>query len=195
MSMKRLFFGGLSILIILFTCVSEAPQRNSNNNDRFKQEFLSRINQIRKKGCNCGVTYFQPAPPITWNDDLEQAARGHALDMSERNYFSHTSKNGRSMSDRAIDAGYNYKGFKTFAVGENIAQGQMSIAEVMNGWLHSEGHCRNLMNPVFREVGIAEIDHYWVQDFGGRESFSRREQEMIKSGKYKLIQKEVSDGH
>ena len=99
------------------------------------------------------------------------------------------------MSDRAIDAGYNYKGFKTFAVGENIAQGQMSIAEVMSGWLHSEGHCRNLMNPLFREVGIAEIDHYWVQDFGGRESFSPREREMIKSGKYKLIQKEVSNGH
>jgi uncharacterized protein YkwD len=191
MYMKRIFFGGLSALVIMFS-VSASPQHISN--DRFKQEFLSQINQIRRKGCNCGITYFPPAQPLTWNDDLEFAARGHALDMSERNYFSHTSKDGRSMSDRVIDAGYNYKGYKTFAVGENIAQGQMSISEVMNGWLHSEGHCRNLMNPAFKEVGIAEIDHYWVQDFGGRESFSSREQEMIKSGKYKLIQKEVS-GH
>jgi len=191
--MKRLFFGGISVLIILLTCVSATPQHI--NKDRFKDEFLNRINKIRAKGCNCGVTYFPPAPLMKWNNELEFAAHGHALDMSERHYFSHTSMNGRSMSDRALDAGYGFKGFKTYAVGENIAQGQMSIAEVMSGWLHSEGHCRNLMNPAFREVGVAEIDHYWVQDFGGRGEFSPREQQMIKSGRYKLVQKEVSSGH
>ena len=99
------------------------------------------------------------------------------------------------MSDRALDAGYGFKGYRTYAIGENIAQGQTSIAEVMNGWLHSEGHCRNLMNPAFKEVGVAEIDNYWVQDFGGREAFSAREQQMIKSGRYKLVQKEISQGH
>ena len=99
------------------------------------------------------------------------------------------------MSDRALDAGYGFKGYRTYAIGENIAQGQTSIAEVMNGWLHSEGHCRNLMNPAFREVGVAEIDNYWVQDFGGREAFSEREQQLIKSGRYKLVQKEISQGH
>jgi len=52
-----------------------------------------------------------------------------------------------------------------------------------------------LMNPAFREVGVAEVDHYWVQDFGGRGEFSAREQRMIKSGRYKLVQKEVSQGH
>jgi uncharacterized protein YkwD len=132
---------------------------------------------------------------MKWNDQLEFAARGHALDMSEHDYFSHTSINGRSMSDRALDAGYGFKGYKTYAIGENIAQGQTSITEVMNGWLHSEGHCRNLMNPAFREVGVAEINHYWVQDFGGRSEFSAREQRMIKSGRYKLVQKEVAQRH
>lgn len=191
--MNRLFFGGISVLIILLTGASAGQQHI--NNDRFKEEFLSRINKIRAKGCNCGVTYFPPAPPIRWNDELEFAARAHALDMSERHYFSHTSMNGRSMSDRALEAGYGSKGYKTYAVGENIAQGQMSIAEVMGGWLHSEAHCRNLMNPDFKEVGVAQTDHYWVQDFGGREAFSPREQQMIKSGRYKLIQREVSSGH
>ena len=189
--MKRFFSGG-TIALIFFTCLSTAPRHP--NNDHFKQEFLYRINLARQKGCNCGHTYMPPAPPVAWNDQLEDAARGHALDMSERSYFSHTSKNGRTMSDRAMDAGYGFKGFKSYAVGENIAQGQMSIAEVMAGWLKSEGHCRNLMNPAFKEVGVSEIDHYWVQDFGGRESFSSEEQKMIKSGKYKLIQKDVS-GH
>ena len=190
--MKRLIFGALSTFIFL-TLVSAAPQRPDG--DRFKQDFLTRINKIRQKGCNCGNTFMPPAPPLTWNDQLETAARGHARDMSERNYFSHTSKNGRSMSDRAIDAGYYFKGFKSFAVGENIAQGQMSIAEVMNGWLHSEGHCHNLMNPAFKEVGVAEIDHYWVQDFGGRGAFTPREQQLIKSGRYKIIQQKVSANH
>ncbi len=190
--MKRSIFGGIITLIFL-TSFSAIPQHINKN--LFKQEFLTRINQIRQKGCNCGQTFMPPAPPITWNDQLEDAAHGHALVMSERNYFSHTSKNGRSMSDRVIEAGYNFKGYKSFTVGENIAQGQMSIAEVMNGWLHSEGHCHNLMNPAFKEVGIAEIDHYWVQDFCGRESFSAKEQELIKSGRYKLIQKKVTTGH
>jgi uncharacterized protein YkwD len=179
------------VLLMVMVCTSAAPKRMAEN--RFKDEFLTRINQIRHKGCNCGHLFMPPAAPLSWNTDLEYAARGHALDMSERNYFSHTSKSGWSMSDRAIAAGYGYKGFKSYAVGENIARGQMSIAEVMNGWLHSEGHCRNLMNPAFKEVGVAQIDNYWVQDFGGREAFSAREQQMIKSGKYRLIQKDVTE--
>lgn len=190
--MKRLYLGGIITLIIFLSCISTVPL--PANGDHFKKEFLARINLARQKGCNCGNIFMPPAPPITWNDQLEDAARRHALDMSERSYFSHTSKNGKSASDRIISAGYNYKGYKSYAVGENIAQGQMSIAEVMAGWLKSEGHCRNLMNPSFKEVGVAEIDHYWVQDFGGREPFSPQEQKMLKSGKYRLIQKQVS-GH
>jgi uncharacterized protein YkwD len=192
--MKRLIFGGVFSLLVGLTFISAAPPLTVTP-DRFKQEFLTRINLIRQKGCNCGHNFMPPAPPVTWNNLLEDAALGHAQDMSERDYFSHTSRDGRSMSDRVIAVGYTYKGFKTFAVGENIAQGQMSIDEVMDGWLKSEGHCRNLMNPAFREVGVAETNHYWVQDFGGREPFSESEQQLIKSGKVKLLQRQFSDGH
>ncbi|WP_295712362.1 CAP domain-containing protein [Mucilaginibacter sp.] len=154
----------------------------------FKSEFLARINAARSKGCNCGNTYFPPAPPLTWNNKLFDAATGHAKDMARSSYFSHTSKDGRSMEDRVVSAGYKFKGFKSFAIGENIAQGQQSIAEVMDGWLKSEGHCKNLMNRDFKEVGIAEYKTYWVQDFGGRTSFTAEQQKLIKSGRYKLIQ-------
>lgn len=130
-----------------------------------------------------------PAPPMTWNDALELAAIGHATDMSEKNYFSHTSKDGRGMEDRIVFAGYYFKGYKSFTAGENIAVGQQNIAEVMTGWFKSEGHCKNLMNPAFREVGVARIHDYWVQDFGGREIFSAEEQRIIKSGRYKMIEK------
>ncbi len=112
---------------------------------------------------------------------------GHAKDMAKRNYFSHTSQDGRSMEDRIVFAGYTFKGFKSFAIGENIAQGQQSIAEVMDGWFKSEGHCKNLMNRDFKEVGVAQYNDYWVQDFGGRTSFTAEQQRLIKSGKYKVI--------
>jgi uncharacterized protein YkwD len=160
---------------------------------QFKNEFLYRINLTRQQGCNCGIKYMPPVPPITWNDKLEDAAAGHAKDMARRNYFNHKSQDGRSMEDRIVFAGYTFKGFKSFAIGENIAAGQTSIAEVMDGWFKSEGHCKNLMNPDFKEVGVAQYKNYWVQDFGGRESFSSQQQKLIKSGKYQMIEKASSE--
>lgn len=165
-----------------------------HSNRQFRDEFLYRINLTRQKGCNCGGKYMPPVAPVTWNDKLEDAATGHAKDMARKNYFNHDSKDGRNMEDRIVAAGYTFKGFKSFAVGENIAEGQQSIAEVMEGWYKSDGHCKNLMNPDFKEVGVAMYKNYWVQDFGGRESFSAEQQKLIKSGKYRLIQQKAS-GH
>lgn len=184
--MKVYIKGFFAIIILLSTSRAYCQQGSSE----FKREFLEDINHARQKGCNCGTAYMPPAPPLVWNDQLEIAASGHAHDMANKNYFSHTSKDGRNAEDRVIAAGYYFKGYKSFAVGENIAQGQMSIAEVMQGWLKSPGHCKNLMNPAFKEVGVALYNSYWVQDFGGREPFSAEEQKIIKSGRYKLIEKE-----
>jgi uncharacterized protein YkwD len=181
--MRNLFAKLVYVIVILITAGSAYGQTA-----QFKSEFLSRINATRTKGCNCGNTYFPPAPPLTWNEKLFDAATGHAKDMAKRNYFSHDSKDGRSMEDRIVSAGFTFKGYKSFAIGENIAQGQQGIAEVMDGWFKSEGHCKNLMNRDFKEVGVAEYKTYWVQDFGGRNSFSAEQQKLIKSGKYKLIQ-------
>jgi uncharacterized protein YkwD len=183
--MKKLF-GGLVILIILLCGISATCLNSPKKN--FKKAFLERINEARHKGCNCGDVYMPPAPPMVWNDDLQKAANDHARDMYDKNYFSHTSKDGRTTADRVINAGYTFKGYKAFYVGENIAKGQMTIDEVMDGWLKSPGHCKNLMNPDFKEVGVAQFNDYWVQDFGGRVPFSAYEQKMIKSGKYKIIE-------
>jgi uncharacterized protein YkwD len=175
-----------TIAIILFLPINLFSQQKADQ--AFKQEFLNRINYTRQQGCKCGTTYMPPAPPIVWNDLLEKASFGHARDMSKHNYFSHEDKNGRGANERVIAAGYDYKGFKSYAVGENIAFGQQSIAEVMDGWFKSEGHCRNLMNPDFKEVGVSEYDTYWVQDFGGRIAFSEEQQKLIKTGKMRIIQ-------
>jgi uncharacterized protein YkwD len=187
--MTKLIAKTIFLLSILFVFSATFPQSNG----QFESEFLYRINLTRQKGCNCGNTYMPPAPPLTWNNKLEDAAAGHAKDMARHNYFNHKSQDGRSMENRIVSAGYTFKGFKSFAIGENIAAGQTSIAEVMDGWFKSEGHCKNLMNPDFKEVGVAQYKNYWVQDFGGRESFSAEQQKLIKSGKYRMVQKAPSE--
>ena len=187
--MKKILISALFTLSILtFTVPSFSQQLVSSPS--FRQDFLNYINFTRTKGCNCGGTYMPPVPRLSWNYELETAAVGHAQDMANKSYFSHTSLDGRNMQERIVNAGYAYKGFRSYTVGENIAQGQMSIAEVMQGWFKSPGHCKNLMNGSFKEIGVAQYSNYWVQDFGGRESFSADEQKNIKSGRYKLIEKQ-----
>jgi uncharacterized protein YkwD len=184
-----------SILLWILAVIWFIPTKlysQQRADDNFKQEFLQHINSVRAKGCKCGVTYMPPVAPLTWNDVLEEAALAHARDMGEHNYFSHNGRNGSSPNDRAIKAGYGLKGFRSYTTGENIAMGQQSIAEVSNGWFKSEGHCMNLMNASFKEIGIAEYDTYWVEDFGGREAFSPEQQRLIKSGQMKIIQRPVT---
>ncbi|MFD0794241.1 CAP domain-containing protein [Mucilaginibacter litoreus] len=187
--MKRYVLGGI-FCFLAFTISSFIRVDHNDDYAAFKDQFLTLINRTRAKGCKCGSTWYAPAPPLVWNDQLEDAARGHAKDMAKQNYFSHESKDGRTMSSRIIAAGYTYKGWKSFMIGENIAYGQTSIEEVTAGWFKSEGHCRNLMNPGFKEIGVAEKDKYWVQDFGGRVPFTEEQQKLIKSGKLRLIQKD-----
>lgn len=184
MKLLRILFLLLSVFVI-----KTVSAQQTTSTPAFSREFLEYINQVRQKGCNCGATYMPPASPLVWNDQLEVAAIGHAKDMANKNYFSHTSKDGRTVDKRIIAAGYTYDGYKSFAIGENIAQGDMTIKQVTDGWFKSEGHCKNLMNPSFKEIGIAQYSTYWVQDFGGRESFTEEQQKLIKSGKIKLIEK------
>ena len=182
--MKQFILGTILIFISLTSFAQRA-------NESFKKEFLETINRTRQVGCKCGKTRMPAVAPITWNDMLEKAAMVHAKDMARRNYFSHTGKDGRSSSDRIMAAGYKFDGYQSYLAGENIAFGQESIAEVMAGWFKSEGHCKNLMNPGFKEVGVARYNDYWVQDFGGREEFSEEQKKLMKSGKYRIIQKKV----
>jgi uncharacterized protein YkwD len=190
--MRRLILSCL-LLMLCLTSINAFSQETGTL--EFKHEFLKQINHVRETGCTCGTIYMPPVPPLVWNENLEKAAQGHAWDMSNNNYFSHTSKDGRSMEDRIVFAGYIFKGFKSFAIGENIAFGQGSISEAMDGWIKSPGHCKNLMNSQFKEVGVSENHKYWVQDFGGRESFTLEQQREIKSGQLKLMSSTGGSGH
>lgn len=181
---KRIFGGVLLFVTVLLSGIAHAQQPSSG--ERFKSEFLYRINSVRARGCNCGTKWFPPAPPLTWNSFLQRAAYGHAKDMYDRNYFSHTSKDGRSMEDRIVLAGYIFNGYKSFFIGENIAKGQESIQEVTDAWFKSVDHCHNLMNPMYKEIAVVQYNDTWVQDFGGREAFTPAEQKVLLSGRAKL---------
>lgn len=138
------------------------------SNSSFAQRVLDLTNQARAQGRTCGTTSFAPAAPLAYNAQLTQAAQAHATDMATRNYFSHTSLDGRTVAQRITATGYAWR-----AIGENIAAGQTTPEQVVAGWLQSEGHCRNIMNPAYKELGVGYAQGgsyrtYWVQDFGAR---------------------------
>lgn len=91
---------------------------------------------------------------------LSRAARAYATDMAQNGYFSHTGRDGSSFVDRARGAGY------ACAASENIAEGQRSEAEVMEAWMNSSGHRRNILSGDAREFGIGRSGNVWVLMFG-----------------------------
>jgi uncharacterized protein YkwD len=126
---------------------------------------LQLVNEVRARGTRCGERSFGAAPPVKLSETLAGVALGHASDMAEHGYFEHQDLAGHSPADRVRAAGYREK-----LVGENIAYGPQSTEEVVQGWLDSPGHCENIMDPRFAEMGIAYAPGqaskrglYWVQ--------------------------------
>ena len=161
------------LLLALSSCIIQSGRYATTNVNSeiptgrdFEQQFLRKVNSLRATGCKCGNTWMPPAPPLKWDTKLEAAARNHAQDLSRNNYLRHTDSKGRTIKQRIEAAGYQLSGSRPYSYGENIASGQRSIDRVMQSWIKSEGHCKNLMNPAFRDIGIAQINFYWVQDFG-----------------------------
>src|SRR5665647_2684578 len=74
----------------------------------FQAEVLQRVNALRAGGAVCGTTIYAAAPPLNWNNLLQQAASGHSSDMAKNNYFSHDSLDGKTFAQRLTDAGYYY---------------------------------------------------------------------------------------
>ena len=136
--------------------------------DQVRAQALVLTNDARSRGAVCGDKSFAPVGPLTASVGLDRAALGHAKDMAEHSYFSHTGRDGKKPAERITAAGYRWT-----TAGENIASGQDSVQEAVAGWIKSPGHCANLMNPGYREMGIAaavnaksEGGIYWVQTFG-----------------------------
>jgi uncharacterized protein YkwD len=148
---------------------ASAPADTTCGLANFEADALRLVNQYRAAGASCGARgSFAPAAALTWNARLATAAYAHSRDMADNNYFSHDSLDGRKMADRINATGYTWS-----MIGENIAAGHDSVQRVVDGWMASDGHCANLMNPSFTEVALACARNdastyrlYWTQEFG-----------------------------
>ncbi|MBK5511665.1 CAP domain-containing protein [Pseudomonas sp. TH15] len=134
------------------------------------QKLLELLNAARAQPRQCGGQPFAATAPLAWNATLGTAAEAHSRDMANNNYFDHKDRTGGTPGDRAELAGYSYQ-----QIGENIAAGQDTIRKVVDGWLGSPGHCANLMNPQYKELGAAyatdpksDAGIYWTAMFGAQ---------------------------
>ncbi|MFJ9152226.1 CAP domain-containing protein [Streptomyces sp. NPDC102270] len=105
-------------------------------------------------------------PPLAVDPLLARAAQAYSTDMAVRAFYSHTSPEGTQPWDRAAAAGSGRR-----SIGENIACGQRSAAEVVEGWMNSPGHRANILKPGFTHIGIGfagggPAGTYWTQLFG-----------------------------
>ena len=130
-------------------------------------QVLELVNAARASPRRCGTRSFGASPPLALSPRLATAAQRHAGDMARRGYFDHQGVDGSTPQQRITRAGYTWS-----ISGENLALGRMTAREAVDGWLASPGHCANIMEPRFRETGIAlavgrEADRptYWVQAF------------------------------
>ncbi len=128
-------------------------------------------NQIRKE---------RNLRPLCVHPALQKAARAHSEDMIRRDYFSHDTKGGRTFDARLKAFGYDPEGYRSYAIGENIAYGSGPYGEpesIMKSWMKSDGHRRNILNDEFREIGIGTFSGtykdkegvtMYTADFGAR---------------------------
>lgn len=124
-------------------------------------EVLALVNQRRAMGGTCGGTSYPAVPALTVDALLTKAARLHTHDMVTRDYFDHENPEGQQPWDRMSALGYEWS-----SAGENIAAGQTTAAAVMATWMGSPGHCRNILNEDFEEIGIGFSMNTWTQVFG-----------------------------
>ncbi|MFF8812749.1 CAP domain-containing protein [Streptomyces pactum] len=105
--------------------------------------------------------------PLAHDASLTAAAQAHSDDMAARDFFAHTSPEGREPWHRATAAGCGHR-----TIGENIACGRRTPAGVVQDWMDSPGHRANILSPDFTWLGVGytaggTAGTYWTQVFGG----------------------------
>lgn len=153
--------------------VATAPKAQDAGSQTMSAEeaqVLSEVNAARAVARTCGDVAYAATTPVAWNGFLATAARAHTADMAARNYFAHVSPDGGTLVTRAEAAGYT----TWRELGENIAAGY-TVQNVVQGWIDSPSHCKNLMDPKFKEMGAgytyragSTFGTYWAQELGTR---------------------------
>lgn len=128
---------------------------------------LTLINEQRTQEQTCGSESYGPVDELTWNALLTSAAQEHSDNMANYDFFSHTGLDESTVSTRVTAQGYTWS-----SVAENIAAGQTTAQSVVDAWMVSDGHCKNIMSENVTEMGLAcsensnvTYTYYWTQVF------------------------------
>lgn len=160
--------GSMSSAVILLSTpfVREIPNRTETIH-----EVVALVNAARQTGASCGSMHMPPVKPVQLHAKLTASSQFHAEDMARKDYYAHASQDGRTPTARMKEAGYVAR-----TTGENIAAGQQTAREVVASWLLSPGHCKNMLNDQFTDIGLgvaininSQKGIYWVQNFGSGE--------------------------
>jgi uncharacterized protein YkwD len=160
---------GREVWIVLASPTAAVP--HADQLPRYRREIVELVNHARTTARRCGTKWYPAVPVLRQNDALDAAAWEHSHDMARHGEFDHRGHDGSTPVQRVQRAGYGaYR-----IVGENIAAGPLSSAEVVQGWLASAHHCENIMDARFEEIGIAFAVNptsssgiYWTQDFASK---------------------------
>ena len=164
---RVLFFAALTALALAFRATAADAVVGHASNADVRERVVELVNEARSRARRCGSERFAAVAPLRASKKLGEAAATHARDMARRNFFEHEGSDGSQPKDRVLRAGYRPR-----ISGENIAFGPQSAEEVVAGWLGSPGHCANIMEPRFQEIGVGVASGrkrgriYWVQTFG-----------------------------
>jgi uncharacterized protein YkwD len=130
-------------------------------NQKIEKRVIELINEVRAKGIKCGNKYYKATTPVVWNEKLGKASLHHSLDMAQKGFLGHRGSDGSSTEERLSKVGY-----KWIVYGENVGEGYQTPGEMVSGWLKSTSHCKNIMNPDFKEAGAAyikgSVKNYWT---------------------------------
>ncbi|MFC0523572.1 CAP domain-containing protein [Pontibacillus salicampi] len=134
----------------------QQSEQQSTELSQYEQKVVELTNEERKA---------QGLEPLQIDKELSNVAEKKSEDMAANNYFSHNSPTYGSPFDMMDQFGVDYR-----TAGENIAKGQRTPQEVVDGWMNSEGHRKNIMNESFTHIGVGYVEdgNIWTQQFIGK---------------------------
>jgi uncharacterized YkwD family protein len=129
------------------------PAAETGELSQYEQKVVELTNQERAK---------QGLPALEVDAELSKVAKEKSRDMQANNYFSHDSPTYGSPFDMMKQFGVEYS-----AAGENIAMGQPTPEEVVQAWMNSDGHRKNILSSNYTHIGVGYVEdgHYWTQQF------------------------------
>ena len=132
------------------------------------QRAVLRLNELRQQADAPCAAANADMQALTWHPRLAGTAHDQASDLAVRDLLSHVDVRQRGLGARLRQAGYAAAG-----AGENLAAGQTDFDDTLQAWLASPSHCANLMQPDFRDVGLACVqrrgshyERFWVAHLG-----------------------------